>query len=126
MPLLPEDEARIRRRYRVLCPDDLDLSAIPAGWDKHLESFLEDVEAYLCNTRDSLVIEQLKVRGLLVFPILKHLYKSNKALLFSVRVFRQRCLHTCTICGDRSVAIDPIAGHGFCLECFELNQAGIV
>lgn len=126
MSLLPEDERRLRKEYPSFIPFDLDLSALPAGWAGPFERYLDDLRVYFLNKLHRVFISKIKLKGLLLIIDMKGAPSADKHLSFIYRVFRQRCVKTCIVCSDKAVAIDIIGGRGFCPECFELHQAGII
>ena len=120
MPLLPDDEARLRQRYAALLPESLNLSSFPPGWMGCLEKFLKNVEDYRKWAKHHVSIRQLQVKGLVVIVLFYGIPTNNKHLNFIRQLLKRHCLHSCKICSQRARTINPIVGLALCDACFEL------
>ena len=94
MPLLPDDEARIRLRFADLLPRTLDLSGFPPGWNGCLEKFLKNVEDYRKWAKHHVSLRELKVTELIVIVRFYGIPTNNKHLTFIVQVLKRHVLHS--------------------------------
>jgi hypothetical protein len=122
MPLLHDDEIKLRICYPDILPAGVDLKDFPPGWATCLEKFFLHLRDY--NTRHiaqaPVSIFKLIICGLVVRVTFKNVSTNNKEVNFLRQCFKDHARKTCKICSFHADVVNPVAGVALCDNCFEL------
>ena len=78
--------------------------------------FLQDVK-----------VEKFQVKGIVVIVLWRNAPPADADLNFIRHMFKRSCIRTRQCCGEsRPVHINPVRGVAQCLECWKVEQSGVL
>jgi hypothetical protein len=125
MALFPENLSHLRVRYGPMLPEDME--EFPPGWFVPLLLLMKNLEDYNSRFLQDVRVKSFQVKGLVVILLWDKAPPGDSDLNFIRQQFKRSCIHTCQGCGESGpVHINPVRGIAQCLECWHLEQSGLL